>query len=253
MILFEIIVNNISWSGWLILLFSAVLIGLSKTGVSAAGMLAMPLMALSFGGKLSTGIVLPMLCMADVLAVSYYHRHADWSHVLKLLPPAIAGILIGTFTGNNISDAAFKDIMGIIIILSVIILVWRDFKKDIGIPKGYLYPFLMGLCGGFTTMVGNAAGVIMALYLLSMHLPKNIYIGTGAWFFFIVNLFKVPFQIFIWHNIDMKIFMLDLSMFPMIVAGGLAGIYIIKHFPEKAYRIFLIITTALSALIIIIR
>ena len=251
--LLEILIRDISWSGWTILFISAIFIGMGKTGVSAAGMLAMPLMAISFGGKLSTGIVLPMLCMADVIAVLYYHRHAEWSHVLKLLPPAIAGILIGIYTGKVISDAVFMDIMGTIILVSVIILIWRDIKKDVRIPRGYLFPFLIGLSGGFATMVGNAAGVIMALYLLSMHLPKNTYIGTGAWFFFIVNLFKVPFHILIWHTITYRSFVLDLYMLPLILAGGISGIYIVKLFPEKAYRIFLIITTAISALLIIIK
>ena len=117
----DILISDISWSGWIILLLSALFIGMGKTGVSAAGMLAMPLMAISFGGKISTGMVLPMLCMADVIAVLYYHRHAEWSHVLKLLPPAIAGILIGIYTGKVISDAVFMDIMGTIILISVII------------------------------------------------------------------------------------------------------------------------------------
>ena len=253
MILLEILISDIAWSGWIILLLSALFIGMGKTGVSAAGMLAMPLMAIVFGGKLSTGIVLPMLCMADVIAVIYYHRHAEWNHVLKLLPPAVAGILIGIYTGKVISDAVFMDIMGTIILVSVVILIWRDIRKDVRIPKGYLFPFLIGLSGGFATMVGNAAGVIMALYLLSMHLPKKTYIGTGAWFFFIVNLFKVPFHIFIWHTITLKSFMLDLYALPLILTGGLSGIYIVKLFPEKAYRIFIIVTTAVSALLIILK
>ncbi len=245
--------QHLSWGAWVIIIISALLIGMAKTGITASGMVAMPLMVIGFGGKLSTGIVLPMLCMADVMAVFYYHRHADWKHVFNLLPPAIAGILIGIYTGNNISDNSFKDIMGSIIIVSSLLLIWRDYKRDYRIPHGYLFPLITGLAGGFATMVGNAAGVILALYLLSMHLPKNIYIGTGAWFFFIVNLFKIPFHVFIWGTINFNSFLLDLYMLPLILAGAILGIYIVKKFREQAYRLFLIITTALSALIIIIK
>ena len=101
--------------------------------------------------------------------------------------------------------------------------------------------------------MGNAAGPVFTLYLLSMRFNKNSFIGTGAWFFFIVNLFKVPFHIFIWHTITLHSFLLDLYVLPLIIVGGLSGIYIVKLFPEKAYRIFLIVTTAISAVLIILK
>jgi uncharacterized membrane protein YfcA len=242
--------NSFQWS---MVIISALLIGMSKTGISGAGMAIIPIMAAIFGGKLSTGIVLPLLCMADVFAVSYYHRHASWSYVLRLIPWTVIGVFIGIYVGDIIDDKVFKDIMGIIVMLSVVILVWRDVKKDIRIPGGILFPAVMGLSGGFATMVGNAAGAIMALYLLSMRLPKNEYIGTGAWFFLIINLFKVPFHILIWGTIYMDTFIFDLVLLPVIAIGAIMGIYIVKVFPEKAYRIFLLLTTAISALVLIIR
>lgn len=216
-------------------------------------MAVIPIMAAIFGGKLSTGIVLPLLSMADIFAVSYYHRHANWSYVVKLLPWTVIGIFVGIYVGDIIDDTVFKDIMGIIVMLSVGILVWRDLKKDVSIPGGLFFPAIMGLSGGFATMVGNAAGAIMALYLLSMRLPKNEYIGTGAWFFLIINLFKVPFHILVWETIYMDTFLFDLVLLPVIAIGAFMGIYIVKIFPEKAYRVFLLLTTAISAIVLIVR
>ena len=238
---------------WMLIIFSALLIGMSKTGISGAGMAVIPIMAAIFGGKLSTGIVLPLLCMADIFAVSYYHRHANWTYVIKLLPWTVAGVLIGIYVGDIISDIMFKDIMGIIVMLSVGILVWKDLRKDVSIPSGILFPAVMGLAGGFATMVGNAAGAIMALYLLSMRLPKNEYIGTGAWFFLIINLFKVPFHILVWKTISWDSFSFDLVLLPVIAIGAFMGVYVVKIIPERAYRIFLLVTTAISALVLIIR
>lgn len=237
----------------LLLVFSALLIGMSKTGISGAGMAMIPIMAAIFGGKLSTGIVLPMLSMADIFAVSYYHRHANWSYILRLIPTTIIGILAGIYVGDIISDQVFKNIMGVIVILSVGILVWRDLRKDARIPSGMAFPIVMGLAGGFATMVGNAAGAIMALYLLSMRLPKNEFIGTGAWFFLIINLFKIPFHIFIWETISLRTFVLDLFLLPAIAAGAFLGILVVRFIPEKAYRIFLLVTTAIAALVLIIK
>lgn len=249
----EFISFNLSTFQWTMVIICALLIGMSKTGISGAGMAVIPIMAAIFGGKLSTGIVLPLLSMADVFAVSYYHRHANWSYVLRLLPWTILGVFIGIYVGDKINDSVFKDIMGVIVMLSVVILVWRDLKKDIGIPGGILFPAVMGLAGGFATMVGNAAGAIMALYLLSMRLPKNEYIGTGAWFFLIINLFKIPFHILIWGTIYVDTFQFDLVLLPVIAIGAFMGIYIVKVIPEKAYRIFLLLTTAISAIVLIIR
>jgi len=238
---------------WTMVIISALLIGMSKTGISGAGMAVIPIMAAIFGGKLSTGIVLPLLSMADLFAVGYYHRHANWSYVLKLLPWTIMGVFVGIYVGDIIPDSTFKDIMGIIVMLSVGILIWRDIKKDVRIPGGIAFPMTMGLSGGFATMVGNAAGAIMALYFLSMQLPKNEYIGTGAWFFLIINLFKIPFHVLVWETIYLDTFVFDLVLLPFIAIGAFMGIYIVKIIPEKAYRIFLLLTTAISALVLILR
>ena len=93
----------------------------------------------------------------------------------------------------------------------------------------------------------------MALYLLSMRLPKNVYIGTGAWFFLIINLFKIPFHIYVWETISLQTVALDFLLLPAIATGAFAGILIVKYIPERAYRIFLLVTTALTALVLIIK
>jgi uncharacterized protein len=102
--------------------------------------------------------------------------------------------------------------------------------------------------GGFSTMIGNAAGPIMSVYLLSMNLQKNTYIGTTAWFFFIVNVFKLPLQIWGWHNITMKTLGFNLVLLPVIALGALAGIRVVKLMPENAYRWFIVAATFLSAI-----
>ena len=97
-------------------------------------------------------------------------------------------------------------------------------------------------------MIGNAAGPVMSIYFLSMMLPKNKFIGTGAWFFLIINLFKIPFHVLVWETIDLKTFTLDLAMFPVIMLGAFLGFKLVKYIPEKPYRIFIIVTTALAAI-----
>lgn len=112
--------------------------------------------------------------------------------------------------------------------------------------KRWWYSALFGLLGGFTTMIGNAAGPVMSIYLLSMRKGKMEYIGINAWFFLVVNLLKVPLQIFVWDNISWDTFSLNLLMLPIIALGAWLGISIIKLFPEKAFRRFIQLVTILS-------
>ncbi|MEQ9100120.1 MAG: sulfite exporter TauE/SafE family protein [Imperialibacter sp.] len=233
---------------WMILSVS-VLIGMSKTGVHGAGMIAVPLLAAVFGGKQSSGFLLPILCLADIFGVVYYHRHAAWDHLWKLFPWAAAGTLLGTWVGNYIDDEAFKLIMAIIIFVSVGLMIWLEKRKknEEKVPAYFWFAALMGVAGGFTSMVGNLAGSVMALYLLSVHLPKNSFIGTAAWFFMVLNWFKLPFHIFSWHTITVDSFLFDLVTLPAIGLGALIGVAIIKEIPEKQYRWFIIAMTVVAA------
>lgn len=224
---------------------------MSKTGISGVGLMVVPLLANAFGGRPSVGLLLPILIFADVFAVTWYNRHAQWKHILRLLPWAFAGIITATIVGKSISDQSFNRLLAILVIGGIAVLVWRDIRSDkLKVPNSRWFAGGMGLLGGFSTMIGNAAGPVMALYLLSMRLPKNSYIGTGAWFFFIVNLSKVPLHIWSWETITMRSFTLDVLMIPAIAAGAFLGIWLVRLLPEKIYRIIVIGTTLLSALLL---
>lgn len=240
--------NELSLWTWGLTILCALLIGMGKTGLSGTGMIIVPIMAAVFGGKPSTGIVLPMLCVADLFAVLYYHRHADWKHIFKLLPWTLVGLVAALFMGTNISDKQFKMLIAITVMISLGIMIWQDYiRKTDEVPSGLWFSALFGFGAGFSTMIGNAAGPLMAIYLLSSRLPKNIYIGTGAWFFLIINYLKVPLQIIFWKNISFPTLTLNLVMVPFIAVGAFLGFRLIKVIPDKAYRVFILVSTTLSA------
>jgi len=226
---------------------------MSKTGIHGAGMMAVPLLALVFGGQLSSGILLPILCLADVMGVLYYHRHASWYHLRKLFPWAALGTVLGTVVGGMIDDQTFKLVMGVIIVVSVIIMIWLEReKKEEAVPDHKWFASLTGVAGGFTSMIGNLATSVVAIYFLTMRLPKNAFIGTTAWFFLVINWFKVPFHIFSWKTITWNTFLLDLATLPFIGVGAFLGIIIVRKINEKAYRWFIIATTLLAAIFMVI-
>lgn len=247
----EVIISlELDTISWILLVLCGLFVGMAKTGFSAVGMIVVPILAIIFGGKPSTGLLLPMLITGDIFAVSYYNRHANWKHVFKLLPWAVTGVLIAVYTGSYISDRGFKNIMAIIIIGSLFIMIWRDYKKNFKVPDFWWFPVLFGILGGFSSMIGNVAGSILALYLLSMNLPKNDYIATGAWFFFIINIFKTPFHIFVWDTVTPQSLTINLLMVPAIILGACAGIKIVKLMNEKIYRWMVIISVFISSLLL---
>ena len=238
---------------WFVISIAALSIGMSKTGVQGIMLMIVPLMAMAFGAKESTGVILPMLCMADIIAVAYYKRIADWKIVAKLLPTAILGFFLAIGVDNMIPNGQFRQLMGWTLMLALIVMIWSEiFGKENRWMKKWWYVAIFGLLGGFTTMIGNAAGPVMSVYLLSMRKEKMEYIGINAWFFLVVNLLKVPLQAFVWDNITWDSLQLNLVMLPVIGIGSLIGIRIVKLLPEKIFRRFIQIVTILSVILMII-
>lgn len=235
---------------WLLILLGAFIIGLSKAGVKGIDMLNVTLMALVFGGKASTGIVLPLLCTADLLAVNYYHRHAQWPHVWKLLPWMVAGILIGVVVGKDLNEAVFRKVMAAIIILTVVLVLVLEFRKQVFVPKNNFFVAGTGLASGFTTMLGNLAGAFSNLYFLALRMPKNNFIGTAAWVFLLINFFKLPFQILFWKNITGSSLWVDVLLLPALLLGFFLGVRVVAKIQDDSYRKVVIALTLIGSFFI---
>lgn len=238
---------------WLTFGGAAFMIGLSKAGLKGLGMVLVILMATAFPAKASTGLVLPMLIAGDILAVMYYRRDADWSYVWRLIPAAIVGVLIGVWIGEGLDDETFGTILAWIVIIGLVLLIWQEYKPPTqSIVRHPLITSITGLAGGFTTMVGNSAGPVMSVYLLATRLPKREFIGTAAWFFLIINWSKVPFHIWSWKTISWESLELNLFVIPAILVGFWIGIKIVALIPEKAFRYFVMVVTAIAAVKILV-
>jgi len=242
-----------SYFNWGLILLSAFFIGLSKAGLRGIDMMNVTIMAIVFGSKASTGIVLPLLCVADIVAVFYYHRHAQWKHFWKLIPWMAIGILVGVYVGKDMNEALFRKIMAIIIITTVFIMVGLEIRKNQVIPTNKLFVANMGLAAGFTTMLGNLAGAFSNIYFLAMRMPKNDFIGTASWVFLVINLFKLPFQIFFWKNITPESLYTDLLLLPSVLIGFWIGVKIVSKIKEDNYRKVVIVLTFLGALAILFK
>ena len=239
----------LSTGKWILASVTSLMVGISKTGLPALGILLAPLFAEVMPARASTGALLPLLIIADAFAVIFWRRHGSWKHLVRLLPWAGAGIVAGYFAMGRINDLQMRYIMGAIVVVMLGVNVYREYVigKDAPIPTSWWFAALAGFLAGATTMVANAAGPVMMIYLLSMRLPKKEFIGTSAWYFFILNWLKVPFSISL-GLITIPTLGFDALLAPAVVAGAFAGLYFARGIPEKAFMIAVQVLTLASAI-----
>ena len=242
-----------SQTEWLLILLASFIIGLTKAGLKGVDMLSVTLMAIVFGSKASTGIVLPLLCLADIAAVAYYNRHAEWKHFKKLTPWRVVGIVLGVYLGRDMDEAIFRKIMAIIILLTIVIALVMEYRKSQEVPRHPLFVVSTGLAAGFTTMIGNLAGAFSNLYFLAMRVDKNSFIGTAAWIFLIINLVKFPLQVFFWKNITIQSLKVDALLVPTLAIGFVTGIFIVGKIKDEQYRKVVLILTLAGSILMLIR
>ena len=246
---------------WALAFLAAFLVGLSKTGITGMGILAVALFAGLLPARESVGIVLIVLISADIVAVSTYRREAHWPSLVRLFPWAALGVILGAVLMSRIDDALMRRLIGIIVTgLAVYLVAQRLRGADAkgnggeslpGAPRR-MVAALTGISAGFTTMVANAAGPVMSLYLLSMRLPKYIFIGTAAWYFCAMNLFKVPFGV--WAGIiNGHSLLVSVKLIPLALVGALVGRAAVRHIHQRLFENLVLVLTLIAGVRLLFR
>lgn len=228
---------------------AALCIGLSKSGLSGTATLNVVLMAQAFGAKASVGLVLPLLIVADFMGY-YINRHGgSWRRILPMAPPAIAGVVIGYFLLEKIDNVTARIVIGWLIIGLLGFKLLLDASQGAlqVLTSHRLFSWAMGSCAGITTMLANAAGPVMTVYLLSQKLEKKEHLGVFSRFFLFINLFKVPFSANL-GIINAPSLMTNLVLLPAVVIGILLGWQILKRIPQKTFEWTLFVMTLVAAI-----
>ncbi len=220
---------------WALAIMAAVIVGISKSGIGGLGVLAVVLFALIMPAKQATGTVLPLLCFGDLVASATYGRHAKWVHLWRLFPWTAAGVVLGWLAFDRLNDRQAQGLIGVIVVgLVVMQLVRRKFAGHETEHAAWFAPTI-GVLAGFTTLVANAAGPLMVVYMLAMRLPKLDWVGTSAVFFLILNLFKVPFMIDL-GLIHATSFAFNLWLAPVVLAGAYFGRKLVLKIDQRAFE-----------------
>lgn len=240
---------DLSPANWALAVVGALSMGISKAGFAGLSLFHVMIFALLFGARDSTGIVLPMLIVGDVCAILAYRRQARWDYLRRMLPPACVGIVVGAGLMDRLSEAQYKPLIGWIILSLGVLQVVRMARPQLfgEMPHGQTFAWSMGLLAGGTTMLANAASPIMTIYFLAVSLPKLEFVGTASWFFFIINVFKVPFSASL-GLIGGPTLLLNVVLSPIIVVGFFAGGWLMRRVPQRLFDGVLMALAAVAAL-----
>ena len=220
---------------WGLAIVAALIVGISKAGIGGLGMLAVAIFAQLMPAKQATGMVLPLLCIGDIVAAASYRQHAKWKHIWRLFPWTAAGVVLGYFALDLVNERQAKLLIGGIVLSLVVMHVIRRRFAGHETEHGSWFAPTIGVLAGFTTLVANAAGPLMAVYMLAMRLPKMDFVGTGAVFFLLLNFFKVPFMLHL-GLINGDSFTLNLLLAPLVVAGAWFGRKLVMKIEQRSFE-----------------
>ena len=227
--------NFHAWE-WFIAVLGALLVGIAKTGITGLSLLFVALFASVMPARRSTGLVLPLLIVGDIVAFASYRKHAQWRHVWRMLPWAAAGVVIGAVVMGRMDEHVTRLTMGFVVVGLAALHLYRRARPPVAEQD---HPFwfapLFGIMAGFTTIISNAAGPLMVIYLLAMRLPKMEYMGTGAAFFLMLNLFKLPFMVNL-GLITRDSLVLNLVLAPAVITGTVVGRWLLGRINQRLFE-----------------
>ncbi len=234
---------------WVAVVTSILIYGFSKTAMPVAGVLAGPLLAAALGATQAAGLVLPLLVLGDLFGLAYYRQHVDWRLILRLLPGVLAGVIITGVLFAVLSTQALGRVIGVLILLSVTLEIWRRWSerqgRAIATSSSWAGTAFFGTLAGMTTMAANAGGAAMTLYLVKMRVPMLVFMGTSTWFFFFLNVVKIPIVAGLGF-VDGSTLLMSLWLTPLIAVGALVGVFVFRRMDE---RVFTYTALALSGLV----
>jgi uncharacterized protein len=240
---------------WVLAALGAFMVGVSKAGITGLSILSIALFNHVFpSSKQASGLVLPLLIFGDFVAVFSYRKHTQWHYLWRLFPWTAAGVVLGYFTLGRISDQTARLLVGWIIVTLAALSFWRRYvsvNEEKTAAFHWSVGAAIGMTAGFITLIANAAGPLMAIYLIAMRLPKMEYVGTAAVFFMLLNLFKVPFMVDL-GLITTTSFGFNLALAPAVLLGAFAGRWLLKHVNQNLFELLVLLLSAIGGILLVL-
>lgn len=214
---------------------AALLIGLAKGGLGPLGALLTPLLSMTMPVSDAIGLTLPLLIVGDAFAVRAYWRTWDVTHVRRLLPAAVIGILVGLLLLTNLSNDALRRVVGVFTLTVAAYKLVSESLKTLAYTPRPWHGVAAGSAAGFASALANAGGPPITSYLLLQKLPPTTFVGTSVLFFAVVNLLKLP--AFLAAQVTDVDRLIGIAWaVPLIPVGVWAGRRLIQRINQRAFE-----------------
>jgi uncharacterized protein len=238
----------------LLLVVAALVVGYSKTSIGGLASISIAIFANVMPARESTAAILLLLITGDVVAVWHYRQHADWALLRRLVPSVLPGLALGAAFLAVVDDTVLRRSIGVLLLVMAalqLVLQWRSPDTSV-VARSRPAALGTGLAAGFTTMTANAAGAVMTLYLVARGVEKRRFLGTGALFFFGVNLCKVPFSaglgLFTAGTLQRTVLLV-----PFVLLGTWAGLHTARRLSQARFDQAVLGATVVSAIALVVR
>ena len=235
---------------WALLVVGAVAIGVSKTALPGVTTLAVAIFAAVLPARASTGTILLLLLVADAVAITTYWRDADWTTLRRLVPGVLAGVLLGAVFLGVAGDRVTKVFIGVLLLVLIAVTLLLMRRPRPPQVQGRVGRAVYGTLAGFTTMSANAGGPVMSMYLLASDFAVTSFLGTSAWFFFLVNVVKLPFSVGL-GVIRPETLWIDLVLAPVVLASAYGGRLLAARMDPDLFGRIVTVLTVLSSLYLV--
>lgn len=243
---------------WFAIGFVIFIMGMSKGGFPISG-ITLPLLVLLWpeqgeAARSAVSFMLPLLCFMDIAGALMYRGNIDWTHIRRLFPGMLFGILLASIffvskEGLAVSDQILKIVIGVV---GLVFSCFHLITKRIHFEPSKHRPMLFGFSAGLTSTIAHAAGPVLQMYLLPCRLEKKIFAGTTVYFFLLLNAIKlIPFALL--ERFSSEQLLLDLKFLPIIPFGVLTGYFLVAVMKEHQYLIFIRLSLAITSLLLIIK
>lgn len=224
------------------------LVGLTKTSIGGLGLLCAALLTQIIPAKESTGVLLILLIVGDLFAIRVYRKYVDWNFLRTLIKPVFMGLVFGALFLSRSTDESLKKFIGWVVLILVLLYplsqYWQKNNSDLNSRFPRVVRLTLGSTAGFMSMVANSGGTPMSIYLFLRRDSVLNFLANSAWFFFIVNLIKLPITLSL-GILNISSFRFILPSLPAIAVGALIGKKIVSQINQQIFQNLTLISAGL--------
>ena len=236
-------------TAWAVAAFAVLITGISKSGLGGAlGGLAVPFLSMWMSPRNAAAVMLPILITMDMVGIRAWRGKADWHDLKLLVPGAMLGILLGTFAFGIMSDQLVRSAIGLIAVgFTLDRLIRKRGRTPADQRPAGIFGWMSGMAAGFTSTLAHAGGPPVMIYLLSWRQPRDTFVATTVFFFFVINLAKLPFYIGL-GLFSLETLKMSAILLPLVPIGVWTGMRVLRLIPERPFYLFATAALGLSGI-----